>query len=72
MLVLLSDSTNVEQEGYTVSERVLAEKFEEFFHGAEERLIVTTFASNIHRVQQVVDAAVRHRPESGLYQPRVW
>lgn len=61
VLVLLSDSTNVEQEGYTVSERVLAEKFEEFFHGAEGRLIVTTFASNIHRIQQVVNAAVLHR-----------
>lgn len=60
VLVLLSDSTNVEREGYTVSERVLAEKFEELFHRAEGRLLVTTFSSNIHRVQQVVNAAVIH------------
>ncbi len=60
VLVLLSDSTNVEREGYTVSERVLAEKFEELFHRAKGRLIVATFASNIHRVQQVVNAAITH------------
>lgn len=60
VLVLLSDSTNVEREGYTISEKVLAEKFEELFHGAEGRLIITTFASNIHRVQQVVNAAILH------------
>ncbi len=60
VLVLLSDSTNVEREGYTISEKVLAEKFEELFHRAEGRLIVATFASNIHRVQQVVNAAVIH------------
>lgn len=60
VLVLLSDSTNVEREGYTISEKVLAEKFEELFHRAEGRLIVATFASNIHRVQQVVNAAMLH------------
>lgn len=60
VLVLLSDSTNVEREGYTVSERVLAEKFEELFLRAEGRLIVATFSSNIHRVQQVVNAAIVH------------
>ena len=60
VLVLLSDSTNVEREGYTVSEKVLAERFEELFHRAEGRIIVATFASNIHRVQQVVNAAVLH------------
>lgn len=58
VLVLLSDSTNVEREGFTVSERILAERFEEFFHKAEGRIIVATFASNIHRVQQVVNAAL--------------
>lgn len=60
VLALLSDSTNVEREGYTVSERVLAEKFERIFRQAEGRLIITTFASNIHRVQQVVNAAIIH------------
>lgn len=60
VLVLLSDSTNVEREGFTVSERVLAERFEELFHKAKGRVIVATFASNIHRVQQVVNAAMIH------------
>src|SRR5690554_2803020 len=60
VLVLLSDSTNVEREGYTPSERVLAEQFEELFYKAEGRIIVTTFASNIHRIQQVINSAVTH------------
>lgn len=60
VLVLLSDSTNVEGEGYTPSERVLTEKFEEFFYQAEGRIMVATFASNIHRIQQVINAAMAH------------
>lgn len=60
VLVLLSDSTNVEREGYTPSERILAEQFEELFYKAEGRIIVTTFASNIHRIQQVINCAATH------------
>ncbi|MGE5527653.1 MAG: ribonuclease J [Patescibacteria group bacterium] len=60
VLVLLSDSTNVERSGYTPSERALGENFEEFFHQARGRVIVATFASNIHRIQQIVDAAAAH------------
>jgi ribonuclease J len=60
VLVLLSDSTNVENEGYTPSERVLTAKFEELFYQAEGRILVATFASNIHRIQQVIDAAAAH------------
>lgn len=66
VLVLLSDSTNVEREGYTPSERELAERFEELFHKAEGRIIVATFSSNIHRVQQVINAAMIHNRKVAL------
>lgn len=57
VLALLSDSTNAEREGYTGSERSVGESIKEVFRRAKQRIIVSTFASNIHRVQQVVDAA---------------
>lgn len=57
VLVLLSDSTNVERPGYTPSERELAQTFDELFLQAEGRILVATFASNIHRIQQIVDTA---------------
>ena len=60
VLALLSDSTNVEKEGYTPSERELGKTFEELFVKAEGRIIVATFSSNIHRVQQIVDTAFQH------------
>ena len=59
VLALLSDSTNVEREGYTVSERYVGEAFNEIFPQCAGRIIVAAFSSNIHRVQQVVDAAAR-------------
>lgn len=59
VLALLSDSTNVEREGYTVSERYVGEAFDEIFPHCAGRIIVAAFSSNIHRVQQVVDAAAR-------------
>jgi ribonuclease J len=59
VLALLSDSTNVEREGYTVSERYVGEAFDEIFPQCAGRIIVAAFSSNIHRVQQVVDAAAR-------------
>jgi len=57
VLVLLSDSTNVEQEGYTPSEREVGRALDEIFHTAPGRILVAAFSSNIHRVQQVLEAA---------------
>ena len=57
VLALLADSTNVERAGYTLSESVVGKTFMRQFSGCNERIIVTTFASNVHRIQQVLDAA---------------
>lgn len=60
VLALMADSTNAELPGYTMSESMVGESFERYFAKAEGRVIVATFASNIHRVQQICDCAVRH------------
>jgi len=60
ILVLLSDSTNVERPGYTMSERVVGNTFDETFRQAKERIIIATFASNVHRLQQAIQTAHRH------------
>ena len=57
VLALLADSTNVERPGYTMSERIVGRTFDRLFNGCKRRIIVTTFASNVHRIQQVIDAA---------------
>ena len=57
VLLLLSDSTNVEQEGTTPSERTVGEGLAPIFEGAEGRIVMATFASNISRLQQAIDAA---------------
>jgi ribonuclease J len=59
VLALLSDSTNVEREGFTLSEKSVGEAFDEIFPTCQGRIIVAAFSSSIHRVQQVADAAVR-------------
>jgi ribonuclease J len=57
VLLLCGDSTNVDREGFSTSESVVGPHLEEVFARCEGRIVVTSFASNIHRVQQVVDAA---------------
>ncbi len=57
VLAMLADSTNVERPGYTMSESMVGKTFERLFAGCKQRIIVTTFASNVHRIQQVIDAA---------------
>ena len=57
VLALLADSTNVERPGYTMSERTVGKTFDRLFAGCKQRIIVTTFASNVHRIQQIIDAA---------------
>lgn len=60
VLALMSDSTNVERPGFAMSERTVGEKFEQIFKGCDKRIIVATFSSNVHRVQQIIDAAVKN------------
>ncbi|MFZ3123339.1 MAG: ribonuclease J [Thermodesulfovibrionales bacterium] len=58
-LVLLSDSTNAEKGGFTFSEKEVSRAFEDIFSKAHGRIIIATFASNIHRIQQAIDVAVK-------------
>ena len=60
VLALLADSTNVERPGYTRSERSVGASFDALFRGCEERIIVTTVASNVDRIQQIIDVAARY------------
>ena len=60
VLALLADSTNVERPGYTKSERSVGASFDALFRGCESRIIVTTFASNVDRIQQIIDVAARY------------
>ena len=59
VLALLADSTNVERPGFTPSEKTVGATFTRQFQGCDDRIIVTTFASNVHRIQQVLDAAAQ-------------
>ena len=60
VLALLCDSTNVERQGYTPSENVVAESLDKQFKNCDQRIIVTTFASNMHRIKAVLAAAQRN------------
>lgn len=57
VLALMSDSTNVERPGYAMSEKKVGTTFRSIFENCNKRIIVATFASNVHRVQQIIDAA---------------
>lgn len=60
VLALMADSTNAERPGFTMTERKVGASFEKLFAAAEgKRIIIATFASNIHRIQQIIDNAVR-------------
>lgn len=60
VLALLSDSTHADRPGFTESERVVGDSLSEVFYRAQGRIILTTFASNVPRIQQVIDAAYRY------------
>jgi len=60
VLVLLADSTNAERPGYTPSERLVGVTFEEAYRNARERIIIATFSSNVHRIQQAIDTACKY------------
>ena len=60
VLALLSDSTNVEKPGHSDSERKVGESFNKLFMGCDKRIIITTFASNVHRLQQIVNVAAKY------------
>lgn len=61
VLVMLADSTNAERPGFTMSERSVGATFDETFRGAKERIIIATFSSNIHRIQQAIDTACKYK-----------
>lgn len=61
VLALMSDSTNVEKPGLSASERKVGETFDILFKNCDQRIIITTFASNVHRLQQIIDVAAKYK-----------
>lgn len=61
VLVMLADSTNAERPGYTMSERSVGVTFDDTFRSARERIIIATFSSNVHRIQQAIDTACKYK-----------
>ncbi len=66
VLALLSDSTNVEKPGFSDSERKVGESFDKLFLGCDKRIIIATFASNIHRLQQIINVAAKYKRKVGI------
>ena len=66
VLALLSDSTNVEKPGHSASERKVGETFDKLFKNCDKRIIITTFASNVHRLQQIIDVAAKYGRKVGI------
>ena len=66
VLALLSDSTNVEKPGHSDSERKVGESFNKLFMGCDKRIIITTFASNVHRLQQIINVASKYGRKVGI------
>ena len=68
VLALMSDSTNSERRGFTPSERTVGESFEKLFNKAgDKRIIIATFSSNIHRVQQIINCAAKHNRKVAVF-----
>ena len=61
ILALMSDSTNSERKGFTMSEKSIGPVFDKLFMNCKKRIVVATFASNVHRVQQIADSAVKYK-----------
>ena len=61
VLLLMSDSTNAERTGYSMSERKVGASFDAYFKGCDRRIIVATFASNVDRIQQIINTAVKYK-----------
>ena len=61
VLVLMADSTNSEKEGHTPSEKTVGVAFDREFSKADGRIIIATFSSNVHRIQQAIDNAVKYK-----------
>jgi ribonuclease J len=66
VLAMLSDSTNAEKPGHSDSERKVGEGFEKLFLGCDKRIIITTFASNVHRLQQIINIANKYGRKVGI------
>lgn len=68
VLALMSESTNAERPGYTHSEKTVGESFDKLFQRAEgKRIIIATFSSNIHRVQQIINSAVKYERKVAVF-----
>ena len=66
VLALLCDSTNVERAGHSESESKVGDRFDELFKGCDKRIIVTTFASNVDRIQQIINMAAKYKRKVGI------